>query len=90
MGAYMGVAKGSLEEHGPKFIHLTYKPPQTPTKKVAIVGKGLTFDSGGYVLALLCLNITALPPPNSDHRFASQPIPILTTKVQPEGGSLFD
>mmetsp|Transcript_58072 Transcript_58072/g.160582 ORF Transcript_58072/g.160582 Transcript_58072/m.160582 type:complete len:441 (+) Transcript_58072:189-1511(+) len=50
MGAYMGVAKGSLEEHGPKFIHLTYKPPQTPTKKVAIVGKGLTFDSGGYNL----------------------------------------
>ena len=29
-------------------IHLVYKPEGTPRKKVAIVGKGLTFDSGGY------------------------------------------
>ena len=33
----------------PKFIHLTYAPPGgAATKKVALVGKGLTFDSGGY------------------------------------------
>ncbi|MEA5452697.1 leucyl aminopeptidase [Leptolyngbya sp. CCNP1308] len=45
MGAYLGVAKAS--ELPPKFIHLTYRPTGTPSRKVAIVGKGLTFDSGG-------------------------------------------
>ena len=40
MGAYMGVAKGSLDEHGPHFIHLTYTPPNPPVKKLAIVGRG--------------------------------------------------
>ncbi|MFM7576033.1 MAG: leucyl aminopeptidase, partial [Microcystaceae cyanobacterium] len=44
MGAFLGVAKAS--EIPPKFIHLTYRP-QNPRKKVAIVGKSLTFDSGG-------------------------------------------
>jgi leucyl aminopeptidase len=34
----------------PKFIHLTYKPKGEVKKKVAIVGKGLTFDSGGVLL----------------------------------------
>lgn len=45
MGAYLGVAQAS--DMPPKFIHLTYKPSGTPSRKVAIVGKGLTFDSGG-------------------------------------------
>ena len=45
MGAFLGVAKAS--ELPPKFIHLTYKPSSTPQQKLAIVGKGLTFDSGG-------------------------------------------
>src|SRR4028118_1234254 len=45
MGAFLGVAKAS--DLPPKFIHLTYKPSGTPRRKVAIVGKGLTFDSGG-------------------------------------------
>jgi leucyl aminopeptidase len=45
MGAFLGVAKAS--EIPPKFIHLTYKPEGTPRRKLAIVGKGLTFDSGG-------------------------------------------
>jgi leucyl aminopeptidase len=45
MGAYLGVAKAS--DLPPKFIHLTYKPEGTPRRKLAIVGKGLTFDSGG-------------------------------------------
>ncbi|MGF1490425.1 MAG: leucyl aminopeptidase [Prochloraceae cyanobacterium] len=48
MGAYLGVAQAS--EMPPKFIHLTYKPQGTAKKKVAIVGKGLTFDSGGLNL----------------------------------------
>ncbi|BAY86366.1 leucine aminopeptidase [Calothrix parasitica NIES-267] len=45
MGAFLGVAQAS--DLPPKFIHLTYKPKGTPTRKLAIVGKGLTFDSGG-------------------------------------------
>jgi leucyl aminopeptidase len=45
MGAFLGVAQAS--DLPPKFIHLTYKPAETPRKKVAIIGKGLTFDSGG-------------------------------------------
>lgn len=45
MGAFLGVAQAS--EMPPKFIHLTYTPAGTPRRKLAIVGKGLTFDSGG-------------------------------------------
>ena len=49
MGAYLGVSQGACEP--PKFIHLTYTPPGgNAAKKVALVGKGLTFDSGGYNL----------------------------------------
>ncbi len=47
MGAYLAVAQGAIEP--PKFIHLTYSPPGgKAAKKVCLVGKGLTFDSGGY------------------------------------------
>ncbi len=45
MGAFLGVARAS--DLPPQFIHLTYKPQGTPRRKLAIVGKGLTFDSGG-------------------------------------------
>ncbi|MER3433331.1 MAG: leucyl aminopeptidase [Leptolyngbya sp. ERB_1_1] len=45
MGAFLGVAQAS--DLPPKFIHITYKPQGTARKKVAIIGKGLTFDSGG-------------------------------------------
>ncbi|MCU0545724.1 MAG: leucyl aminopeptidase [Oscillatoriaceae cyanobacterium Prado104] len=45
MGAFLGVAKAS--DLPPKFIHMTYKPAGVPRRKLAIVGKGLTFDSGG-------------------------------------------
>ena len=45
MGAFLGVALGS--EMPPKFIHMTYTPAGTPRRKIAIIGKGLTFDSGG-------------------------------------------
>lgn len=48
MGAYLGVAQAS--DLPPKFIHLTYKPEGTPKRKIAIVGKSLTFDSGGLNL----------------------------------------
>ena len=46
MGAYLGVARGSETE--PQFIHLTYTPPGPIHKKIAVVGKGLLFDTGGY------------------------------------------
>ena len=51
MGAYLGVARAS--ETPPQFIHLTYKPPLIDDqgevkKKVGVVGKGLLFDTGGY------------------------------------------
>jgi leucyl aminopeptidase len=45
MGAFLGVARASAIP--PQFIHLTYTPKGTPRRKLAIVGKGLTFDSGG-------------------------------------------
>ena len=48
MGAYLGVAQGS--EEPPKFIHLTYKPKGRARRTVAVIGKGITFDSGGLDL----------------------------------------
>lgn len=52
MGAYLSVAQGS--DQPPKFIHLCYKPKsmdgKTSWKKVALIGKGVTFDSGGLNL----------------------------------------
>ena len=47
MGAFTAVAKGSSEE--PKFIHIKYVP-KNPKKKVAIIGKGITFDAAGLDL----------------------------------------
>ncbi|KAG7945332.1 hypothetical protein I3843_15G146100 [Carya illinoinensis] len=45
MGSYLGVAAASANP--PHFIHLRYTPPSGPAKvKLALVGKGLTFDSG--------------------------------------------
>ena len=48
MGSYLAVAQGSDLE--PKFIHLTYRPSGAVTRRLVLVGKGLTFDSGGYNL----------------------------------------
>ena len=48
MGAYLAVSQGSDLE--PKFIHLAYKPSGPIKQKIVLVGKGLTFDSGGYNL----------------------------------------
>ena len=48
MGAFLGVAQAS--DLPPKFIHLTYTPSEAPRRKLAIIGKGLTFDSGGLNL----------------------------------------
>lgn len=43
-GGILGVARGSAEE--PYLIHFIYKP-KIKAKKIAICGKGVTFDSGG-------------------------------------------
>lgn len=48
--AFLAVAQGSSEE--PYVIHLRYKPTGRPSnrKKIFLVGKGITFDSGGLSL----------------------------------------
>lgn len=50
MRLLLGVAQGSTEE--PRFIHLTYKPMgrEKPRRRFVLVGKGVTFDSGGLSL----------------------------------------
>ncbi len=48
MGALLAVNRGSAEP--PKLIHLVYRPKGKATKKIALVGKGITFDSGGLNL----------------------------------------
>jgi len=47
MGSFLGVARGADEP--PKFIVMKYSAPRA-RKTVAIVGKGITFDSGGLSL----------------------------------------
>ncbi len=48
MGAFLAVAQGA--EHEPKFIHLSYISPRPTKKTLVLVGKGVTFDSGGLSL----------------------------------------
>lgn len=46
MNAFLGIARAA--DTPPKFIYLHYKPLKAKSKrKLAIVGKGITFDSGG-------------------------------------------
>jgi leucyl aminopeptidase len=45
MGALLGVAQGSRQP--PKFIILRYKGGDSGEIEIALVGKGITFDSGG-------------------------------------------
>ncbi len=45
MGCLLGVARGSSE--APKFIIVNYKGGKTGDKPTVLVGKGITFDSGG-------------------------------------------
>jgi leucyl aminopeptidase len=47
MGAFLAVAQGSANP--PRFIRLRYAPPGARAR-LDLVGKGLTFDSGGYSL----------------------------------------
>ena len=46
MGSFLGVAQGSVEP--PKLVVMEYKGnPHDEESKVALIGKGITFDSGG-------------------------------------------
>lgn len=45
MGAFLAVGQGS--RHEPQFIHMRYIPQTEKKATIAIVGKGITFDSGG-------------------------------------------
>jgi leucyl aminopeptidase len=47
MGLILAVGQGSPRP--PRFVHLTYAPKK-PIATVALVGKGITFDSGGLCL----------------------------------------
>jgi len=47
-GGLSAVSAGSDREA--YLIHLTYRPEGTAREKIALVGKGITFDSGGYNL----------------------------------------
>ncbi len=44
LGGLLGVNRGSAQE--PRFVTLTYEP-DNPKGSLALVGKGITFDSGG-------------------------------------------
>jgi len=48
LGCLAGVAAGSSEP--PRLVRLTYRPAGVPTGHLALVGKGITFDSGGLSL----------------------------------------
>ena len=44
MGAFLAVGQGSVQP--PKFIHMKYSC-NNPKKRIALIGKGICFDSGG-------------------------------------------
>ena len=48
MGCFLAVTKGSAEP--PRFIVIEYKGPKAPKAPVVLVGKGITFDTGGISL----------------------------------------
>jgi leucyl aminopeptidase len=48
LAGLLAVNRGSQEE--PRFIHIRFEPSGKPRKRVALIGKGITFDSGGLSL----------------------------------------
>jgi leucyl aminopeptidase len=48
MGCFLAVTQGSAEP--PRFIVIEYKGPKAPKAPVVLVGKGITFDTGGISL----------------------------------------
>lgn len=50
MGMNALLAVGGASDNLPCLIHVAYKPEGTPRKRVVLVGKGITFDTGGLNL----------------------------------------
>jgi leucyl aminopeptidase len=48
MGGVIAVSQGATRE--PRFIHIHYRPQGSSRGSLALIGKGLTFDSGGLSL----------------------------------------
>ncbi len=48
MGAFLGVGRGAAQP--PVMVHMVFKPRAKTKKRVALVGKGIAFDSGGLSL----------------------------------------
>lgn len=48
MPCFFTVARGSVATDPPKFIHLRYEPKGKAKKRIAVVGKSVIFDTGGY------------------------------------------
>jgi leucyl aminopeptidase len=48
MKALLAVSRGS--EQPPRVVHLSWRPPGKPRGRVVLIGKGVTFDSGGMNL----------------------------------------
>lgn len=48
-GAYLAVVQGSARKDA-GIIHLTYKPKDLTNHRIALVGKGMCFDTGGHNL----------------------------------------
>lgn len=55
MFAMLSVGRGSA--HPPRLIHLAYKP-KNPKRVITLVGKGLTYDSGGLSLKAAASMVT--------------------------------
>ena len=80
MGAYLAVARGSAE--APKFIHMKYIG-KNAKKKIAFIGKGLCFDSGGMDLKPAASMLTM----RDDMSGAACVLGVMKSlaKLQPEG-----
>jgi aminopeptidase len=48
MGGIIGVSQGSAKE--PKLLEITFSPNGATTQPICLIGKGVTFDSGGISL----------------------------------------
>ncbi len=81
MGAYLAVAQGS--DQPPKFIEISYTPLGKAKRHIALVGKGVTFDSGGLSLK----PAKAMEMMKEDMSGAAAIIGIMNavSKIQPKG-----
>jgi leucyl aminopeptidase len=86
-GGILGVGLGSANE--PRLVKLTYTPPDA-TQHVALVGKGITYDSGGLTIkpgssmtTMKCDMAGAAAIVAAIHAIADQEIPVAVTAWAP-------